>query len=210
MVDEVVREDASVVPPVETTGQADEKSIETPQQEVQEQQPTKVDLYKIDEFRRWQAQTNSTIQRLNEQLVQQRREADELRMSGMDDLEKTEFQYRRDIEERDNYIRSLQQQQQHQQMLMQRQADLEKLSKESGAPLEYLSTGEVYDDAVQLAIAWAKRHPAKADRDVVLDRNRVDVGGGEPSTPTTRRDTEMSELLRSGNSKDYIKKLLEG
>lgn len=183
-----------------------------PQQAQQQQTPTetpkpaKVNLQDLPEFRQFQAQQNRTITALQQELARIRQEAEQAKMAEMDDTEKLQYQ----IQQKDAVLRQMQEEMENQRLMAQRYADLQKLAQWSGASIETLDVAETYDDAVRLAMEFMRENNSKAvaARQERTEANRVDLGGGTPSTPESRRQTQMNEYLKSGNTKEYIKSLL--
>ena len=212
MADEQKSDAVASEQPVTEAAQTSEVAPLTPSPEVPAQTPAKVNLYELDDFKRYQATVTKQINDARQQAVNAQRAADDLRMAGMDDVQRIQFQYQRDVGERDAYIKALQEEKQLTEMQLQKQRDLAELSREADVPIEELMEAETYDDAVKRALRYNRtKATAKAQtREEKLARNSVDVGGGNLSTPTTRAQTEAKEHLRSGNTKDYLKLLLSG
>jgi len=94
---------------------------------------------------------------------------------------------------------------------MRRQRDIDRLASESGAPRDKIEAAETYDDAVLVALKYARTAAQKAlvaaqeqtpdpEREA---RNAVDVGGGRPPPPTDDWESRRLELLRAGDAHAY-------
>lgn len=175
------------------------------------QQPaasSKINLQDLPEFKNYQAQFTRTVNGLQAELAQLRQAQQAARMEGMDELERANFLLQQKEEELTQYRQQMQQAQ----IAQQRFADLQNLASMTGAPMNVLDVAGTYDEAVKLSIQWMKENGATKQEIAAAKKeaNAVDLGGGGASTPQDREARERAELLKSGNTRDYYKRLLEG
>jgi hypothetical protein len=178
---------------------------QTPKQDAGKQT---VNLRDLPEFKGYQEQFQRTVSHLNAELQQLKQERAQMQMSGMDDLEKANYQLQLKEQEIAQYRQAMQQQQ----IEVQRQADLAALSEQSGAPMSVLNVASTYDEAVKLTLAWMKDNGAsKAEiAEAKREANQVDLGGGGAVTPQDRYTKERNELLKSGDTRKLFMQMLEG
>jgi DNA-binding transcriptional MerR regulator len=186
-------------------GQPQTSAEATPQQQPQ---TNKVDLFKLDEFKGYQAQVTRTINALQAELGQLKNAQTAARMEGMDELEQATFLLQQKDEELAQYRKTLQQQE----MMQQRWQDLQELSELTGAPISELNEATKYDDAVKAAIKWMKDNGATAKeiKEAKQEANRVDLGGGAANTPQDRAAKDRAELLKAGDTRKLFMQMLEG
>lgn len=167
-----------------------------------------VNLFESPEFRKYQASYDAQIARMQAEVQRLQAAQHEQAMSGMDDLERTQYQLKLKDQEVQQYRMTLQEQQ----IAAQKQADINRLSSMSGAPAAIFEAAETYDDAVKLALEYQRQNneQARAAREQKLQANRVDLGGGGASTPVEREKTEAERLLKSGDSMGFYKLILGG
>lgn len=134
------------------------------------------------------------------------RAADEAKMEGMGQEEKLTFQ----LEKAYETIREMDRMRQEQLAEKQREADIDRLAYESGAPRDELQAAETYDEAVAIALRHAKTQAEKAiTRELEEDeekslRNYVDVGSGKPPPPADDWETRRQELIAAGDSRGLV------
>lgn len=176
------------------------------EQTPQNKPPEKVDLFKLPEFKGYQAQMNRTVSQLQNELAQLRQAQSAARMEGMDDLERANYL----LQEKEAELNQVRAVLQNQQIQAQRWTDLSNLSQMTGAPMDVLNVAETYDDAVRLSVQWMKENGASAKeiKEAKAEANKVDLGGGKASTPQDRETRERAELLKAGNTKDYFLRIL--
>lgn len=193
-----------------TSGTPASPTTSTPQQQPAERKP--VNLQEIPEFKNWQRQVNQTMQQYQMQAAQAAQELERRRLEGMDDLEKA--QYRADQYEAQ--VRQYQQQMEYNQLLMQRNADIDAISAETGAPRELLDTAENFADAWRIATRHLKEQADKvvntraAELVERIEANAVDIGGGTASTPVTRTEKTVADSLKKLDSRALLRAVLYG
>jgi vacuolar-type H+-ATPase subunit I/STV1 len=190
-------------------GQTQSSVGAAPQERAPENKTTeKVDLFKLPEFRGYQAQMNRTVSQLQNELAQLKQAQAAAKMEGMDELERATYLLQEKENELNQYRAALHQRE----IQAQRDADLSELSDLTGAPKNVLAVAETYDEAVKLSIQWMKENGATAKeiREAKAEANRVDLGGGKAVTPVDREAQERADLLKRGDTKNYFLRILEG
>jgi hypothetical protein len=205
MADELTSAENTSASPNE--GQAQTSVDGAPQERATENKTTeKVDLFKIPEFRGYQAQMNRTVSQLQNELAQLRQAQNAARMEGMDELERATYLLQEKEAELNQYRVELQ----RREIERQRDTDLGELSELTGAPKNVLAVAETYDEAVKLSIQWMKENGATAKeiREAKAEANRVDLGGGKAVTPQDREAQERAALLKAGDTKSLFLRIL--
>lgn len=136
----------------------------------------------------------------------------EQRLSGMDDLERAQFERN----EAAQHIQHLQQQLVDAQNAREREQALNNLASEYGVPREVLEEATDYRDAELRARAYEKeqleeRINAKVEERIrKAEANAPDIGGGRPSTATSRYDDELREAWKRKDAHSYVLGILQG
>jgi len=188
---------------------AESPQSEQPQQEAQPKAPESaqekpVNLYELPEFKKFQAQQNKTITQMQQRLAAAEQAAEQARTSGMDEQDRLKYEY-------EKLLQKSQQYEAEQAYQAQKQRDLVMLSEKFKVPVAKLWDAESYEEALERVATYqteqvATKQATKAEK---LERNTVDLGGGKPVTVEDERAKTLKATLASGNSKDYIKMLLE-
>lgn len=175
-----------------------------PGQQVSEKKP--VNLHELPEFRAYQSSVDKKLTALQQQLEAERRRQQEVTMAQMSPEQRTQYQLQLKDQEIAQYRQTLEQQQ----IAQQRAADIMRLSQWSGAPANIFEAAETYDDAVRLAMEYARQQSpqAQAAQQQRLEANRVDLGYSGPMTEADRRKAEAKAALDKGDSRAYFKLLL--
>jgi hypothetical protein len=205
MADELTSAENTSASPNE--GQAQTSVGDAPQERATQNKTTeKVDLFKIPEFRGYQAQMNRTVSQLQNELAQLKQAQNAARMEGMDELERATYL----LQEKEAELQQYRAELQRREIQAQRDADLSELSDLTGAPKNVLAVAETYDEAVKLSIQWMKENGATAKeiREAKAEANRVDLGGGKAVTPQDREAQERAALLKAGDTKSLFLRIL--
>ena len=183
----------------------------TPQQPTAERRQP-VNLQEIPEFKNWQRQVNQTLAQYQQQAAAAAAELERQRMSGMDDLEQAQYR----AAQYEAQLRQYQQQMEYNQLAYQRQADIQAIAAETGAPPELLEQAENFADAWRLATKHLKQNAetvAKTRAAELVERieaNAVDIGGGSASTPLTRNEQTIKKALQGLDSRALLRAALYG
>lgn len=132
----------------------------------------------------------------------------ELVMRDMTEVERLKFER----DEAYGFANATQAQLQDQERERARQADLQQIAETTGAPVEELQDAESPQAAWAKAVDYMKRQsqPARAAAAERSEANAVYLGGGAPSTPTTRQEQRYQQLMRERNADAYVLDLLNG
>lgn len=156
------------------------------------------DLSSHPQFRALQSNYDRKIAQMQQELQAARRAAEQALTKDMTQAEREEYQR----SQRDQEFQQARQELEMQRQAIQRQQDILSLSAESGAPYDVLDQATTYDEAVKLALGWAKKTAAQQAQatweaqQAKREANSVDVGGGKASTPDddwTRQYREAKE-----------------
>lgn len=143
-------------------------------------------------------QSNLYIQ----QMQQQMREAQ--RNAAPDDYSKLEIDLQFERQEKAALAQRLAQAEAAQAEANARTEAFTRLADRYGVDVEDIEKAKPsdYDEAVEAAIAARdkRKQRKQQDDDDRRDRNRPDVGGGAPRTPTTKWDEEYKDAMRRGDS----------
>jgi hypothetical protein len=180
--------------------------VEEPGQRVSDPKP--VNLHELPEFRRYQSEQDKKFTALQRELEATRAQQQQAAMAQMTPEQRMQYQVQMQQQELQRYQQMVQQQQ----IAQQKQQDIDKLSKLSGAPSSVFEAAETYDDAVLIAMNYMRENTpqAVAARQEKAAANKVDLGGGgQVVTAETVRQKEMDAALAKGDSRTYFKLLLE-
>jgi hypothetical protein len=174
-----------------------------------------VNLQEIPEFRQWQAQVNRTMAQFQQQAAYAQQELERQKTSGMDDLERAQY----DAAQAKQQLVMYQQQVEAQRLQAQRDADLAEISRVTGIPKEELDDMEkvpTYADAWKRAAEYQRRQVEElataraAELKERAEANAPDIGGGAVSTPVTRQQKAMADALKTLDSRTLLREVLYG
>jgi hypothetical protein len=212
MADELTSQPIAPATPNEP-GQSQASAPVAPQQspgtEPGQQAPGKssVNLYELPEFKAYQQQVSRTMSDMQRKLQEQEQRQHEAVMASMSPEQKVEYQLRLKDQRIQQYETTFARIEEEKQ----RQKDIEELSRSSGAPTSIFAAATSYEEAVKLALEYARQNSpqAQAVQQQRLEANRVDLGTGGASTPEDRKRSAMRDELAKGNALAYYKMLLE-
>lgn len=191
---------------------ASEQEGRQPQAEASSKQGT--DLYKDENFKKWQAKMDQQQARLQAELREAREQANRLataqreaQLAKMSDLEKTRFYAQEARQEADLLRRELE--------LVQgreaRQRDLQQIAEKTGTPLDVLDKANTYEEAQEIGLEYMRKMMDKAVKEKVKaalesqSANKPDTGGGATRVPQTKR---QEALAGAQSATDYVKALM--
>jgi hypothetical protein len=123
----------------------------------------------------------------------------EMKMAGLDDMEALKFQLQETQREKEQILAEINEAKAQQE----RDADLRKLSKTTGAPLDVLAQANTIWEAVDLADQWKEQqNQAQQQRRAA---NTPDLGGGSAASGPAR---DLNQARRDGNAVAYVRYLL--
>lgn len=172
----------------------------------------KVNLYELPEFREYQSVMTRKQQELERRANELAARERETKMARMNDLEKQRFL----ANEANERAAALEQRIQYMQAVQQRDADIEALSKKTGAPRDMLAAAATYIEATELAVEWVAQNADKTVKEKVkaaLDAqkaNQPDLGGGAPKTPLSPQEERIQVARNQRNAKDFVAAILAG
>lgn len=210
MADELTSQQTAPVTPNEP-GQSQASAPVAPQQspaEQGQQTPQKsVNLYELPEFKEYQRQVSRTMTDMQRKLQEQEQRQHEAVMAGLSPEQKLAYQ----LQLKDREIQQYRQTFEQQQIDSQRAADIRNLSQWSGAPESVFAAAGSYDEAVRLAMEYARQNSpgAVAAQQQRLEANRVDLGVGKVLAPVDQKSAEAKVALDRGDTRAYFRMLLE-
>lgn len=175
------------------------------------------DWTKSEKFRKYQAEQDRKYEALRSQLTahqqqmeQQRQEAERRAMENMSEEERWQYMLQRERAARTQAEQRIQ----AYEVEMQRVKVLSELAQKTGAPvIGYLDQAENWEQAQDLAIEWLKKNrEAEIDKAVREKQKRntanaVDLGGGTPKTGSDW-ESRRQAYLRNKDSVGFFKDLI--
>lgn len=165
------------------------------------------DLSNHPQFRQMQSEYQSRLMKMERELQETRRAAEQALTKDMTQAERAEYERSREYQE----FQAARQELDVQRQAIQRQQDILSLSSESGAPYDVLDQATTYDEAVKLALGWAKKtasQQAQAQweaQQAKREANSVDVGGGKAATP----DDDWERQYKEAKASRDVKRIME-
>lgn len=135
----------------------------------------------------------------------------EQRLNGMDDLERTQYL----SQEKDQHIGYLQQQLTNERNERDKEQAIAKLTTKYGVPREVIESATDYADAQEKAEAWRDEHleeriAAEVEkRTRKVEANAPDLGGGTPSTASSRQDDDLRDAWKRKDAQSYVSGILK-
>jgi hypothetical protein len=165
-----------------------------------------VNLHEIPEFRKYQSEQDRKFAELQRQLQEQSRRQHEATMAQLSPEQRAQYQ----LQLKDQEINRLNMTLEQREIAERRAADIQRLSTLSGTPASVLEQADTYDQAVELALEYARQQTpqAQAAQQQRAEANRVDLGFGGAMTDADRRRAEQKAALDRGDSRAYFKLLL--
>lgn len=170
----------------------------------------KVNLYELPEFREYQSVVTKRQQELERQVQETAARERQEKLARMNDYEKQKFL----AAEAAQRAEAAEQRLQYLQMLQQRAEDIDKLSKETGAPKEILEGADSFIEASLLAAKWVSENADRMVKEKVKaaltaqQANKPDMGGGATKSPQSARDEALLGARASRNAKDFVKAIM--
>jgi len=138
------------------------------------------------------------------------RHADEARMATMNEKEQLQYQ----LQKAQQYIQEQERMRQQELNELRRERDIDRLAAESGAPRDQLAKADSYDEAVQVALRYARKAAADAvDREMdeaiaTSGRNSVDLGSGRPPPEVDAWEERRLAILKERDPHAYTMHIL--
>ena len=157
------------------------------------------------------AEAKRAAQAAHERAAAAERQIRDARLANMDDLERSKFER----DEAFQYAESVRRQAAADAQNLQRERDIADLMQEYGAPREAFDDATDYADAVRKGRAYEKAQREAQIEEAVAKRlqkaeaNAPDLGGGRPSTPSSRKNDRTNEFLREKDAKNYVLEILK-
>lgn len=148
---------------------------------------------------------------LRRQLAAAQQQQRELTMRDMSEVERLTFERNEAI----NFARQAQVDADNVRLLQARTERISELARRTGVPFEELNKAESPDDLAILVHEYnskLSKQQVKTQVDEALydkEARKVDLGGGAPSTPTTRWERQIEEARKSRDPAAYIRLLRE-
>lgn len=177
-----------------------------------QQTSKEINLFELPQFRAFQSQQTRTVNQLQQRLAQAESAVREARVGSMDELERAKY-------ERDEAFQRLQQYEvalRDTEIQRQKLSDLNDIAQETGVPIEQLYDSGNLHEAWLRANKFLKQQTNKQAETKAQElarkqeANRVDVGGGAPSTATTRWEEQMREAVKKKDTRAYVLGILRG
>ncbi len=172
--------------------------------------PPKVNLFELEDFKKYQAATQRQIAERDKRLQEFQAQLDQYATSNMDDFQRTQYEAEKAKRMAADYqaqLAEMQEQMRRTQEQAQRDADLRVIAGQYGIDPKELSDVRTYEEAKYRAEAAYWRQKAAPNNNPV---NQPDLGGGRASTPTSRRDQEAAKAFKSGDPVAYLRALRGG
>lgn len=161
------------------------------------------DLSSHPQFRALQSNYDRKIAQMQQELQAARRAAEQALTKDMTQAEREDYQRSQEYQQ----FLAERQELEVQRQQLQRQQDIFALSAESGAPVDVLDAAQTYDEAVKIALGWAKKSARQQAEELYKaqqekrEANSVDVGGGAPRTPVDEWQRQYDEAKKAGDSR---------
>lgn len=203
MADDMTSVPASAVPPQD--GQAQPTSPAPQSQPDSQAQAKPVNLFELDEFRKYQSAKDREMRQIREQsqqqMAQMQAQLEALQTRDMPDDQRAGFE----IQKRDRYIQQLQKEMQDIRVEQARVTALSEISRETGAPLDVLLEADNPDDAWRRGHRWAKDNLTKAQQKQVAQdaeeqrANQVDIGRGHSVSSQNEWQAQYDKAVANGD-----------
>lgn len=219
MADDLQAKDA-LEPTSSIEGQPAPASTEAQEESGKAQASKKVNLQEFPEFREFQSTVDRQRAALEQAANLARQEAAETKARlealenaayGKDDYGKMQLAATRAAREAEAAKRELAQYQAREQEQTAKAQALSKIADKYGVPLADLMVARDYEHAMDLAIEARDRlrDEKRQTQDQRREANRPDLGGGAPSTPSTRWDQDYDDAVQKGDSVRMMRLLRE-
>lgn len=172
--------------------------------------PPKVNLFELEDFKKYQAATQRQIAERDKRMAEQQALLDQYATANMDDFQRTQYEGEKAKRLAADYqaqLAEVQEQMRKTQENMQRDADLRVIAGQYGIDPKELSDVRTYEEAKYRAEAAYWRQKAAPNNNPA---NQPDLGGGRASTPTSRRDQEAAKAFKSGDPVAYLRAMRGG
>lgn len=129
----------------------------------------------------------------------------EMRMQGMDESQKLMYQNQLLQQQ----LVSTQRQRDLDALAIQRQRDLDDISRKTGAPVSALEDSPTVHDAWQRAYDWREKNAGTAAAPSKPVNDVVDMGGGKPTTTSSRLQAKYDEARKAYNIREQLEAMAE-
>lgn len=167
------------------------------------QPAVKANWYDDPEYRKMQAERDRREAQLRQELQAVKRQQEEIHMSGMDDLERTQYERDKAAKQAEELAKRLEEIE----LVQIRNEQLQELSRKYGVPLDALEPAKDPVHARELVLEYKEKMKGQRASEVQA-KEQKNAGHLERGAPATPQGADW--YLKRKDAKGYVKALLQG